>query len=91
VTINNGTIKPFAKLEYGLDVSDSSEAVMHYNTETTDYTLNLDNKSKSNWKLGLGVDLITKDSWDASIGYEREQVVNAGHSDSLTVDVSLKF
>ena len=46
VTINNGTIKPFAKLEYGLDVSDSSEAVMHYNTETTDYTLNLDNSQR---------------------------------------------
>jgi len=91
VTIRNGSIKPFVKLEYGLDVSDSSDATMRYNTETNNYTLNVDKKSKSHWKIGLGADLFTKDGWDASIGYRREQAINSGYSDSLNFDVGLRF
>ena len=91
ITIQNGSIKPFAKLEYGLDVSDTSSAVMHYNNQTTNYTLNLDKKAKSNWKVDLGADLFTKDGWDSSIAYRREQAINSGHSDSLSFDVNLKF
>jgi hypothetical protein len=73
-------------------VSDSSEAVMHYNTETTDYTLELDKKSKNSLKIGLGVDLLTKDNLNASIGYTREQSSdNDMHNDSLKFNVELRF
>jgi len=91
VVINNGTIKPFVKLEYGADVSDSSSATMHYNSQITNYTLKLEDKATSNWKLELGADLITKDDLNGSIAYRREQAGDAGHSDSLSFDVKLKF
>ncbi len=91
ITINNGTIKPFAKLEYGHDVSSSSDATMHYNTETTNYTLTVDKQAKSNWKMDVGADLFTKDGWNSSISYRREQAINSGHSDGLSFDVGLRF
>lgn len=91
ITINNGTIKPFAKLEYGHDVSSSSDATMHYNTETTNYTLTVDKKAKSNWKMDVGADLFTKDGWNSSISYRREQAIDSGHSDGLSFDVGLRF
>jgi uncharacterized protein with beta-barrel porin domain len=91
ITINNGTIKPFAKLEYGHDVSSSSDATMHYNTETTNYTLTVDKQAKSNWKMDVGADLFTKDGWNSSISYRREQAIDSGHSDGLSFDVGLRF
>ncbi len=91
ITINNGTIKPFVNLEYSADLSDGSNATMNYNTEDTSYTLNLDRKATSNWKLGLGADLYTEDEWDSSISYERTEAVNAGYSDSLAIKIGLKF
>jgi len=91
ITIRNGSVKPFAKLEYGLDLSGSSTVNMHYNNETTNYQLQLDNKADSNWKFVLGTDLYTEDEWDSSISYERTEAVNAGYSDSLAVKVGLKF
>jgi len=91
ITINNGTIKPFAKFEYALDVSESSDAAMHYTSEITNYALNLDKKATSNWNLELGADLFTKDGWSSFVTYRREEHINAGHSDSLTVKVGLKF
>ena len=91
ITINNSTIKPFAKLEYGRDVSGSSDATMHYNSETTEYTLNVDKTAAEHWKLGLGADLVTEDEWNSSISYERTEAVNAGHSDSLAIKARLRF
>jgi len=90
IPINNGNIRPFMKFEYGADVSGSSTVNMHYNNETTNYQLQLDNKADSNWKFVLGADLYTEDEWDSSISYERTEAVNAGYSDSLAVK-GLKF
>ncbi|MBL6984875.1 MAG: autotransporter domain-containing protein, partial [Candidatus Thioglobus sp.] len=91
IPIQNGNIRPFMKFEYGADVSGSSMVNMHYNNETTNYQLELDNKADSNWKFVLGADLYTKDEWDSSISYERTEAVDAGYSDSLAVKVGLKF
>ncbi len=91
IPIKNGNIRPFMKFEYGADVSGSSTVNMHYNNETTNYQLQLDNKADSNWKFVLGTDMYTKDEWDSSISYERTEAVNAGYSDSLAIKVGLKF
>ncbi len=91
IPIQNGNIRPFMKFEYGADVSGSSTVNMHYNNETTNYQLELDNKADSNWKFVLGTDMYTKDEWDSSISYERTEAVNSGYSDSLAVKVGLKF
>ncbi|MBT4123145.1 MAG: autotransporter outer membrane beta-barrel domain-containing protein [Candidatus Ruthia sp.] len=91
ITIRNGTIQPFVKLEYEHDISSSSDATMHYNTETTNYTLAVDKKSQSSWKLDLGADLLTKDEWNSSIVYQRRESIDAGYSNSLSVRVGLQF
>ncbi|MDC0407655.1 autotransporter domain-containing protein, partial [Candidatus Thioglobus sp.] len=91
IPIHKGNIRPFAKFEYGADVSGSSTVNMHYNNEVTNYQLQLDNKADSNWKFVLGADMYTKEEWDSSISYERTEAVNAGYSDSLAVKVGLKF
>jgi len=91
VTIRNGSIKPFSKLEYGHDISSSSDAIMRYNTESTNYTLKIGKKSKNNWKMDVGADLFTKDEWNSSIAYRREQTANSSHSNSLNFNIELKF
>ncbi|MDC1165582.1 autotransporter domain-containing protein [Candidatus Thioglobus sp.] len=91
IPIHKGNIRPFAKFEYGADVSGSSTVNMHYNNETTNYQLQLDNKADSNWKFVIGTDMYTKDEWDSSISYERTEAVNAGYSNSLAVKVGLRF
>ncbi|MDC0390622.1 autotransporter domain-containing protein [Candidatus Thioglobus sp.] len=91
IPIHKGNIRPFAKFEYGADVSGSSTVNMHYNNEATNYQLQLDNKADSNWKFVLGADMYTKEEWDSSISYERTEAVDAGYSDSLAVKVGLKF
>ena len=89
--IDNGNIRPFMKFEYGADVSGSSVVNMHYNNQSTNYQLTLDNKADSNWKFVVGADLYTKDEWDGSISYERTEAVNAGYSDSVAARLGLKF
>ena len=91
IPIHKGNIRPFAKFEYGADVSGSSTVNMHYNNEVTNYQLQLDNKADSNWKFVLGADMYTREEWDSSISYERTEAVDAGYSDSLAVKVGLKF
>ncbi|MFP6638592.1 MAG: hypothetical protein VB778_08225 [Nitrospinaceae bacterium] len=91
VTIENGTIKPFFQLEYGHDISSSTNALMHYNGQTKNYTLTLDKEAESNLKMEIGVDLFTKNGWSVSTAYIREQAINAGHGDSWVLDIGLKF
>jgi len=92
IHIANGKIKPYGSIEYSADISSSSSADMHYNSETTTiYTLNLDKKAKSQWKIGLGANILTKNGWTSSVDYERTQSINAGHSDSISLNIALQF
>lgn len=91
VTLENSTIKPFFQLEYGHDISSSSNVLMHYNGQTKNYTLKLDKEAESNLKMEIGVDLFTKSGWSVSAAYLREQAINAGHRDSWILDIELKF
>ena len=91
VTLENATIKPFFQLEYGHDISSSSNVLMHYNGQTKNYTLKLDKEAESNLKMEIGIDLFTKSGWSVSAAYLREQAINAGHRDSWILDIELKF
>jgi surface protein len=94
VSINNGTLKPFVKAEYARNVSGGSNATMSYDADVlnTSYTLNLDKTAEEYWKLGLGANLYTKDEWDASLEYIREQAFdNNLYSNSLKFNIKAKF
>ena len=93
IAIDSGTIKPFGKIEYNASASDTS-AAMHYNSESTNYTSDLD-KTNRNWRLEYGADFITKDGWSSSASYMKEQSVGSGetsqYSDSFRFNVGVGF
>jgi surface protein len=93
IAIDSGTIKPFGKIEYNASASDTS-AAMHYNSESTNYTADLD-KTNRNWRLEYGADYRTKDGWSSSASYMREQSIGSGqtskHSDSFRFNVGVGF
>ena len=67
---------------------------MHYNSESTNYTADLD-KTNRNWRLEYGADYRTKDGWSSSASYMREQSIGSGqtskHSDSFRFNVGVGF
>jgi surface protein len=93
IEMKSGTIKPFGKIEYNASASDTS-AAMHYNSESTNYTADLD-KTNRNWRLEYGADYRTKDGWSSSASYMREQSIGSGqtskHSDSFRFNVGVGF
>jgi len=93
IPINRGSIKPFGKFEYNASVSDTS-ATMHYSSESTNYTADL-NKTNVNWKLGYGIDFMTKGGWNSSASYMKEASVGSSetsqYSDSFRFNVGVGF
>jgi uncharacterized protein with beta-barrel porin domain len=89
------TIKPFVELEYGIDMSKTSDVSMHYivQGESTNYNLQLNNTSDRDWKFGLGVELDTEDDLSAVVGYRRQNGLgsNPRSSDSIYFDLEWKF
>jgi uncharacterized protein with beta-barrel porin domain len=89
------TIKPFVELEYGIDMSKTSDVSMHYivQGEGTNYNLQLNNTSDRDWKFGLGVELDTEDDLSAVVGYRRQNGLgsNPRSSDSIYFDLEWKF
>ena len=78
-------IRPFAQLEYGVGLTDVSDAEMFYTVEKDNnnppiYKFQPDNEAKTVWKIGLGLDLYTGDNFSAAFGYERNQL------NSLAID-----
>ena len=78
-------IRPFAQLEYGVGLTDVSDAEMFYTGEKDNnnppiYKFQPDNEAKTVWKIGLGLDLYTGDNFSAAFGYERNQL------NSLAID-----
>jgi uncharacterized protein with beta-barrel porin domain len=89
--VNSGILIPYGRLEYGADVSSQSNVDMHYITESgTNYTLVLENRAQSNLKMGIGFNY-QLDDLDLSVGYERIESFDVGHSDSLNLNAGMRF
>ena len=67
---------------------------MHYSSESTNYTADL-NKTNVNWKLGYGIDFMTKGGWNSSASYMKEESVGSSetsqYSDSFRFNVGVGF
>jgi len=87
----NGRLHPFAKLEYGLDLTGSSDVNLSYVGDSTNYRFNQDKEATSHWIIGLGADYVLKDGLNSSFSYEREQAVNSGHSDTYKIRLTMRF
>ena len=83
------TLKPNGRLEYGADISSSSDAMVSYISDTsTDYTLEVSKEASHNFRAGLGIDVETNGGWRFNAAYERNQAVNSGYTDTISLDAS---
>ena len=92
--VGNSDVHPYARISYSLDVSDQANAPaqMYYNSNPSKiYSLALDTHSTASVQLDLGADLTTMGGINASLGYQRNTVVNSGHSQSVSLRVGQAF
>ena len=91
-SFNSGILSPFARLEYTMDLSSTSDAKMRYLGNATVYTMAMDRSADEHWAGELGLDYVHRSSgMTSSISYERNQSVGVGHTDSLRLQVSVPF
>ena len=91
ISIDNGNIRPFAKVEYGANISDDSDVTRSIVDNASTITANLNKRAEQNYKIKLGAEVVTKDDWIALISYERNQAEAHGYSESLSFGADLKF
>ena len=87
----HGTLSPYALAEYSIDVSDSSTADMYYVGQSTLYSMRVDKKATSIYKLRIGADYRSTNGITASMYYERAQAINSGHNDRLNLLINFNF
>ena len=84
----NGKLKPFAAIEYGLDLTSNSYVKMNYVGSSTVYQTELEKLASSNVMMKLGLDYEGKDQTNLAFSYERNEAIGAGHSNSIQIKFS---
>jgi methionine-rich copper-binding protein CopC len=87
-TYKDGKLKPFAAIEYGLDLTSNSEVKMNYVGSSTVYQTELEKLASSNVMMKLGLDYEGKDQTNLAFSYERNEAIGAGHSNSIQIKFS---
>jgi methionine-rich copper-binding protein CopC len=87
-TYKDGKLKPFAAVEYGLDLTSNSEVKMNYVGSSTVYQTELEKLASSNVMMKLGLDYEGKDQTNLAFSYERNEAIGAGHSNSIQIKFS---
>ena len=91
VKIGKANFMPNARVEYGKDIIDSSDAVVSYIVyPNTDYTLNIDKEESDSFRLGFGADIELEDGWLFMADYERNQTENSGYENTISLGVSFQ-
>ena len=81
---------PNARLEFGRDIIDSSDAVVSYIVyPDTNYTLNIDQEEKDNFRLGVGADIEVEGGWLFMTDYEKNQ--RGSHLEGYSVENTLSM
>ncbi|BCL62227.1 hypothetical protein DGMP_29200 [Desulfomarina profundi] len=92
VEIKTVLFKPYARIEYGTDISSSDSASMFYaSAPGTTYQISIDDDSSSIGRFGLGLDLITDTGFTVGIDYERQQYGSSNHLDTYRIDGAYKM
>ena len=91
VKFDSGSFKPFGSIEYGLDMSDSSDTRINYISDTsTQYTYKHDVNSEHLIKSEIGFNYETKDNFFISSSYQRMQGEKHEHTDTLKFSLNFK-
>ena len=93
IELNKGALRPFGVVEYGADISPSSDAELYYLSDPTRriYTLSTDGSATHNLKFGIGIEYKAQTGAYGSVGYERTEIIDSGHTDSFDLEVGLEF
>ena len=82
---------PNARIEYGKDVVDASDAVLSYVVyPNTDYTFKIDREESDNFRMGLGTDILVEGGWILSADFERNQKEGSSYENSINLGASFQ-
>ena len=91
IRFNQSNLKPFGKVEYGLDFSNSSDAKMHYVSDTsTTYTYTQGVNSTHLLSGEIGFNFESKENLLITTSYKRIQGSESEHSDTIKFGVNFK-
>jgi outer membrane autotransporter protein len=95
IKIREITFMPNARLEFGRDIIDSSDAVISYIVyPNTNYTLNIDQEEKDNFRLGVGADIEVEGGWLFMTDYETNQrgshLESSSYENTISMGVSFQ-
>ena len=84
------TFMPNARLEYGWDINNASNAVVSYIVyPNTNYTLVIEEKKKANIRLGLGVDIEVGKGLFFMVDFERNSMDRINHENTASMGLSI--
>ena len=85
IEIKDFKINRYGRLEYGKDISSSSNAVVSYvAVPNTKYSLNIDDEESNNMRAGFGADIETMSKWSYQLDYEINHRLDSSHMDTLS-------
>ncbi len=91
IKTQNATFIPNARIEYGKDVLDASDAVLSYVVyPNTDYTFKIDREESDNFRMGLGTDILVEGGWILSADFERNQKEGSSYENSINLGASFQ-
>jgi hypothetical protein len=91
IKTQNATFIPNARIEYGKDVVDTSDAVLSYDVyPNTDYTFKIDREESDNFRMGLGTDILVEGGWILSADFERNQKEGSSYENSINLGASFQ-
>ncbi|MEJ2528842.1 MAG: autotransporter outer membrane beta-barrel domain-containing protein, partial [Gammaproteobacteria bacterium] len=88
---SGGRLRPFGKIEYGLNLTGDSNADMHYVGDTTSYRLVLDRDATSLWLFQIGADYQIKNDLNVSFSYDHSEAVGSGYADTFRLELNLQL
>lgn len=90
MSFKDGTIKPYASIEYVHDVSGSNKEELKYLQQDDIHFLNLRRDMSGFYKLGLGLDYEIEDL-SVSLNYQREEADGATQFDTFNLNVLINL
>jgi len=91
IQTQKATFMPNARIEYGKDVVDASDAVISYIVyPNTDYTLKIDREETDNFRFGFGTDVLVEGGWILSADFERNQEEDSSYENSINLGASFQ-
>ena len=90
ISFKDGTIKPYASIEYVHDVSGNNKEELKYIQQDDIHFLNLRRDTSDFYKLGLGLDYEIE-NLSASFNYQREEADGSTHFDAFNLNILINL